>query len=280
MEEDKSIEYEKLVQGIYQALHKAEGLNIVNVLHNEKIEGKSGCKHQIDVYWEIKIVGELYRVAIECKNYKAKVEVGRVRDFFGVLHDIGNIKGILVTKIGYESGALKFADYYGISLKEVRFPNTEDWSGRLKDVVVNINAFKANVLKRNIIPDGQWLLEKGKVKPGDKYISFSLSVDWEDKISVYDQAGEKLTDFLQMRSNLPYGWTEEQGLSHTYNFDNGYIDTTEFGRIKISSVEFTYDVIAASVNGVVEGEEIARAVIKDVKTGIIKLIDKNGKIRE
>lgn len=280
MEEDKSIEYEKLVQGIYQALHKAEVLNIVNVLHNKKIEGKSGCKHQLDVYWEIKMVGELYRVAIECKNYKDKVEIGRVRDFFGVLHDIGNIKGILVTKIGYESGALKFADYYGISLKEVRFPTLEDWSGRLKNVVVNINAFKANVLERNIIPDSQWLLEKGKVKPEDKFISFSLPIDWEDQISVYNEAGEKLTDFLQMRSNLPCGWIEEQGLSHKYSFDNGYIDTTEFGRIKISSVEFTYDVIAAPVNAVVEGEEIAKAVIKDVKTGIIKLIDKNGKIRE
>ncbi|MDQ3649384.1 MAG: restriction endonuclease [Acidobacteriota bacterium] len=280
MEEDKSIEYEKLVQDIYQALHKVEGLDTMNVFHNVKIEGRSGCKHQIDVYWEVEIVGELYRVAIECKNYKDKVEVGRVRDFFGVLHDIRNIKGILVTKIGYESGALKFADYYGISLKEVRFPNLEDWSGRLKDVVIDVNAYKADILKRSIIPDGRWLVEAGKIRPEDEYISFSLPGNFEDKTIVYNEAGEKITDFLQMRCELPCRWTEEQGLSHKYSFENGYIDTVEFGRMKISNIKFTYDVVAASVKGVVEGEEIAKAVIRDMKTGEIKLIDTDGNVRE
>jgi hypothetical protein len=32
--------------------------------------------------------------AIECKNYSKEVSVGRVRDFFGVIHDVGNVKGI------------------------------------------------------------------------------------------------------------------------------------------------------------------------------------------
>jgi hypothetical protein len=280
MEEDKSKEYEQLVRDVYQALHNSEGLDTVNVLHNVKIEGKSGCKHQLDVYWEFEVIGELYKVAIECKNYKDRVEVGKIRDFFGVLHDIGNIKGILITKVGYESGALKFAEYYNIGLKEVRFPNTEDWSGRLKSIGINIHAPKANVLKRNVIPDSQWLLENGKVKPEEESISFSLPRAQEDKVIIYNRAGEKITDFFQMRCKLPCGWIEEQGLSHTYSFDDGYLDTAEFGRIKITSVEFIYDIISASLSGVVEGEEIAKAIVKDVKTGKIKLIDKDGNVRE
>jgi hypothetical protein len=279
-EEDKNIEYEKLVQDVYIALHNSEGLNTVNVLHDIKIEGKSGCKHQIDVYWEFEAVGESYKVAIECKNYKDKVEVGRVRDFFGVLHDIGNIKGIIVTKVGYESGALKFAEYYNISLKEVRFTQVEDWTGRLKSIGLSINGLKANVLKRNIVPDCQWLLENGKIKPGNECISFSLPMDREDKIFVYNRAGENLTDFYRMKCELPYGWVEEQGLTHGYTFDDGYLDTIEFGRIKITHIEFTYDVVSTSLSGVVEGEEIAKAIIKDVKTGKIKLIDRNGNVRE
>jgi hypothetical protein len=196
------------------------------------------------------------------------------------LHDIGNIKGILVTKIGYESGALKFAEYYGISLKEVRFPNLEDWRGRLKDVVININGFKAIVLKRSIIPDGRWLVETGKVRSEDECVSFSLPRNSEDKIIVYNETGEKITDFFQMKCELPYGWTEEQGLNHKYSFENGYIDTAEFGRMKIRNIEFTYDVVATSVGGVIEGEEIAKAIIRDVRTGKIKLIDKDGNVRE
>ena len=90
--DESSLEYEKLAQEVYQALHDAEGFNTVNVQHNVKVLGKSGCKHQIDVYWEFKITGETHRVAIECKDYSSCVSVGKVRDFFGVIHDIGNIK--------------------------------------------------------------------------------------------------------------------------------------------------------------------------------------------
>lgn len=48
-------------------------------------------------------MGVTHRVAIECKNYSSEVSVGKVRDFFGVLHDISNVNGIfrpkLVTKV-------------------------------------------------------------------------------------------------------------------------------------------------------------------------------------
>jgi predicted helicase len=132
--DDSSVEYEKLTQEIYQALHDAEGFNTIKVQHNVNIPGKSGCEHQIDVYWEFKVAGETHRIAIECKNYSSNVSVGRIRDFFGVLHDIGNIKGIFVTRVGYQSGAKKFAAYYGISAKEMRFPTDDDWKGRIKDI--------------------------------------------------------------------------------------------------------------------------------------------------
>ena len=45
------LEYEKFVQDIYQTLHRAEGFDRIKVNHNVKILGKSGCKHQIDIYW-------------------------------------------------------------------------------------------------------------------------------------------------------------------------------------------------------------------------------------
>ena len=70
----------------------------------------------LDVAWrEYEKDGEVHRVAIECKNYNQKIPIGRVRDFFGVLYDIGNIKGIMACKEGYQDGAKKFADFYGHS---------------------------------------------------------------------------------------------------------------------------------------------------------------------
>lgn len=118
-----NIEYEKFTQEIYQELVNADVLKATRVQHNVKLKGKSGQEHQIDVYWEYEIAGIRHRVAIECKNYNRKVEIGKVRDFYGVLSDLNNVAGIMVTKVGYQKGAKEYASTYGITLKELREPN-------------------------------------------------------------------------------------------------------------------------------------------------------------
>ena len=118
-----NIEYEKFAQEVYQELVNADVVKSTEVRHDIKILGKSGQKHQIDVYWEYEIAGVLHKVAIECKNYNKPVPVSKVRDFYGVLSDLNNVSGIMVTKIGYQEGAKKIGNHYGISLKELRTPN-------------------------------------------------------------------------------------------------------------------------------------------------------------
>lgn len=275
----QSVEYERLVRDIYQAIQQTDGLDTVQLLHNQRIEGKSGLRHQVDIYWERKTKGKLSRVAIECKYYSRRVEIGKVRDFFGVLSDIGEIQGILVTKVGFGSGAITFADHYGIQLKEIRFPQHQDWQGRLKDVVLEIKAFKAVVIGRKLTPDARWLLQERRVKGQDKFVSCSIPKDFEDQINIYNELGAKVTDFLEMKCGLPCRYLEEQGLRYTYSFSNGYIDTTELGRIKISAIEFVYDVMAATIEATTEGDEIAKAIIRDVKTNQLQLLDKHGAIR-
>ena len=47
-----NIEYEKFAQEVYQELVNADVVKSTEVRHDIKILGKSGQKHQIDVYWE------------------------------------------------------------------------------------------------------------------------------------------------------------------------------------------------------------------------------------
>jgi hypothetical protein len=72
------------------------------------------------VYWEFVLGGVTHKVAVECKDYKSAVSVGRIRDFSAALDDIGGIKGIFLTKVGYQSGAKQFAQGKGIALKTVQ----------------------------------------------------------------------------------------------------------------------------------------------------------------
>ena len=132
-----NIEYEKFTQEIYQELVNADVVKSTKVKHNIKILGKSGQKHQIDVYWEYEIAGVKHKVAIECKNYNRTVPIGKVRDFFGVIYDLNNVAGIMVTKIGYQEGAKKYASYYGINLMELRTPKQGE--GIIGETILNFD---------------------------------------------------------------------------------------------------------------------------------------------
>lgn len=134
----EAIEYELLTRSIYQAILKAEGSRTVEVRHNVSIAGRSRVEHQIDVYWEFKQAGVTHKVLIECKNYASNLTLEKARNFFAVVHDIGNCVGIMVTKTGYQSGAAAFAKHYGLALKLLRKPTDADWKGRIRKVHINI----------------------------------------------------------------------------------------------------------------------------------------------
>ena len=149
-------EYEIFAQEVYQLLLDAGKPRGAKVKHDIKLMGESGCEHQIDVYWEYKLDGKIHRVAIECKNYSSSVPVGKVRDFFGVLHDLGDMRGIMVSKKGFQEGAKKFAEQYGISLHELREPGTGETIIGEIDLVMHLD-----MRQTLFLIDEEWAAEKG-----------------------------------------------------------------------------------------------------------------------
>ena len=126
------------------------------VQHNVKLEGKSGQKHQIDVYWEYEIAGVTHKVAIECKNYNKPIAIGKVRDFYGVLADLNNVAGIIVTKAGFQKGTIQFVREHGISLKELRNPTREECI--IGEVITTTSA---NIRHTLFLVDEEWATKNG-----------------------------------------------------------------------------------------------------------------------
>lgn len=137
---NEAIGYERLTKAIYQEILDRESHGTISVEHNLSIRGRSGVEHQIDVCWEFKQAGVKQRVLIECKNYSSNVTLEKARNFSSVIDDIGNCAGVMVTRVGYQSGAAEFSKHYGISLKLLRPPTPEDWKDRVKRVTVNLHA--------------------------------------------------------------------------------------------------------------------------------------------
>ncbi len=268
-----NIEYELLTMEIYKTLLEEEGVT-VDVQHNVVIKGKA-FSHQIDVYWEYKIAGVTHKVAIECKNYNSNVSVAKVRDFYGVLADVGNTNGIMVSKKGFQKGGKKFAEHYGINLMELREPNDEDWKGRIKSIEFNIGFIEIDVKETSFNLDNEWV-KKNIIMPNtDEDFSFEIR-GMTNQLWVFDENGEKITNLEKLQNSLPHKGKNESKLKHIEEFEQGYLHN-DTGKIKINSIEYLYDVIARKPKTLtIDGAKSAKAILKDAHSGEIKFFKKNG----
>jgi len=100
-----SQDYESFVQRV------VESLVGVDVFHGKEYEGRiTGRKIKVDVSFVLSIAGGAsLLVLVECKHYGHRVPVDDVEEFHSKLDDIGAQKGILVTTIGFQEGAVKAA---------------------------------------------------------------------------------------------------------------------------------------------------------------------------
>lgn len=274
---NKGTEYEKFIQDVYQSVINAEGHGTIQVKQNIKLRGKSEQEHQIDVYWEYIIAGITHRVAIECKNNSEEVSVGKVRDFHGVLNDIGNINGIMVSKVGFQSGAKTFGAYYGINLKELREPRDEDWKGRIREIGIYPIMVVPHIKKRFIAVDEEWV-KKNIVLPKNGDVSYSMGGMSED-IWLVDRNGVRLKNFHQLDQEIPVSGVQEKDLKYSFKFEDAYIVVDKFGKLKIKEIQYGYDVIVTELESIVFQADDPKAIMRDSITGEIKFIDKDGSVK-
>ena len=118
---------ESYVQFVYQKLLEFldEGASVST---NLLIQGKSGVKHEFDVYYEFQHLNIKHRIAIECKEWNTPVTKGEVGEFVAKLNDLNNISGVMVAKSGYQSGARQFAEANGIQLTDKKVKGDPFWT--------------------------------------------------------------------------------------------------------------------------------------------------------
>jgi hypothetical protein len=266
----KSVEYEKLTQEIYQCLlSKEPGGGTAE--HNQKVQGRSGVRHQIDVLWRFKKAGVEHLVCVECKNYLSNITLEKVRSFFGVLHDIGNCHGIMVTKTGFQEGAAAFAKFYGIDLKLVRKPFEQDFEGAIKTVHIT-------QITRSVDHIGVGIHVTDSASNNFRKADGTLTLPTNpENYPFYDQNKTPLTlsvwQWIQDRINNDAQHKQQTGpyelrvpiAEHYILFDAGLPSE---GLVKVDWVDLSYNVFEqARTEMTLEAEEIVEAILKDFSTG-------------
>lgn len=270
--------YELFTREIYQLLVNIDTVRTVQVQHNVKLEGRSGQKHQIDVYWEYEIAGNKHRVAIECKNYSNLVPISKVRDFKGVLDDLNDVNGIMVTKIGYQEGAKKYAQEYGISLKELRSPEYgESVLGQI-DIVMRLD------MRHTLFQvDEKWAAENGfnlvgyrqflnssRLKNDEKWAN-ATHIPFQVKDGVIcDSKGNSITSLRKLEEQLHDD--NQGGDPVTFTFENAFVNVCGVGLVKIKEVRFEYESKVEERRIALDARGFVMAILKDAINGSVQFI--------
>lgn len=272
-------EFECFTQRVYQKLVNNDVLKPTIVQHNVKMKGKSGCEHQIDVYWEYEIAGNLQRVAIECKNYDSQVPIGKIRDFFGVLQDLNNVRGIMVSSKGYQEGAKKFADFYGISLKELRRPG---WNEIVGSITTTVQADTRHTL---FLIDEGWIIEHNfsldRLRRLYADLQFEKAEYWKTATHfpigtkdhfIRNAKGKKISSLENLEQQLPKN--PEPGTEIVFPFEDGWLESSHWGPVKIREVKYVYESTVQETTLNLAADDFVEAILEDALGGEANYVPK------
>lgn len=77
--------------------------------------------------------------------------------------------------MGFQSGAIEYAQKYGIQLMEIRHPTDNDWKGRMRNLQFNIEMYSIDNIKPCFIIDKERIKEHDEDLIKNDKNSFPLS---------------------------------------------------------------------------------------------------------
>lgn len=271
----ESVEYERFVRDVMEALLRAQGLATVKVQHDVQVPG-TFRSHQVDVYWEYRLAGVLHRVVINCKRYRSTVEVTDVHTLMGVLADMPGVRGVVVTTVGFQKGAMEVAQGHGIGLKVIREPLDEDYGDRLRSLRGVVKVRQHELVGLDVEVDGQWISANLSPESGARWtgrVSFSGPLT-----TIADlQSGETFDLNQAWRAAVAaYGPSEiDDVVSHRMEFDNAFISMPEFERVKLCGISFRWALRAGPDVPFGVDFDVA-AIVRDAISGTLLFVDPNG----
>ena len=261
-----STDYEKLARKIYEDILALDGVDNIDVQHNVKIKGKSGVEHQIDVFWEYKYAGVTHRVLIECKHYSHAVSLLHVRNLHGLITDIPNSSGILVTTVGYQSGVVEYANFYEMGLKLIRKPQGKDWDGCIQIVNIEMQLLRNTYIDFKLDFDGKHQSTKD-IAEKDPTVLSSRSTD----MVVKDEGGDPVPFNIWLDRHVPIG-ADGYGVESQKTLlpKNAYLVTPDNQELKLGRVIVTYISSQFEQNLEIDAMNLVEAVLEDFNTGEVE----------
>ncbi|MGL0870754.1 restriction endonuclease [Vibrio vulnificus] len=263
---ETSEDYEILAQKIYEDILALEGADNIKVQHNVKVKGISGVDHQIDVFWEYRYAGIVHRVLIECKHYSHSVSLLHVRNMHGLLNDIPNSSGVIVTTKDYQSGAKKYAEFYNIGVKLIRKPEGKDWDGCIQIIAGEVVVYSNDFLELSFGFDGSDTETSNIISDDPSVINFNVSLAL---VCLLGESPEPINVWLSKQ--LPINRSHiGQEFNEVIKPQDTYLIISGDRKLKLAEVKVCYKTLVLKNNFNIDAMNFVEAVLQDCSSGNIE----------
>lgn len=136
--------YEELTEELVRRLGTAHAITTLRLERDVLLRGRA-TDNRIDVLWEFqRASGQPVRILFECRSYARRINQQALHSWRSVVDDLATPDiatiGVMVTTTGYQRGAQRVADSYGIVILELRAPTERDLANRWRSVRVELVA--------------------------------------------------------------------------------------------------------------------------------------------
>jgi hypothetical protein len=250
--------YERLVAFVMKSLKKLDV-----VVHDVRLRGDYGDKHQIDV--QIEVSGRQRRILIECKDFDIsgnKVGLQLIRGLWGVVDDIHPDESIVITCNGFTRGAQKYAKSRGIKLCILREFKHSDWKGRIRTIHFEINIWEASEPSRVFfhVADQKYIT---KMAVDLKSIGISDLGIWMGQ-PVYLNLPDRrmrVTEFVQKVLN-DHPRESPGPVELRIRFENTALEVKDLGGVPVEAVEIDFEIVHSNELLELTSDRIARLILE------------------
>ena len=172
----------------------------------------------------------------------------------------------MVTRKGYQDGAIKTARDSGIYLKKFQLPNDMNWKDQIRTVTITIHVLTLENIKRKFIPEKQWV--KNCIKENSKELLVKTVSGFNDKIYLVDEQGAIMKSLLELDNELPRGDEADIAQRHSFPMEGKVsLRVPSYPDIKLSSIEYEYDICEATEELSMSADAILQGLLSDIDDG-------------
>ncbi|MGA3360172.1 MAG: restriction endonuclease [Halobacteriota archaeon] len=274
----KGLDYEDDLQKVYESMLKQKLVDAkvekrVNLIDSE------GGSHEIDLYWKFTLGSVQHQVAVQARNYASKIKKGDLIEFHKILELLpGQPVGLFITRTGYQSGALEYADKHGITLLTFRKPS--DYGPEKKpvpDVIATLTVTETQYNCSVTLHLDLDSINKEKQRPiteEDLELAKSLVEGNKNNLDFYDEEGRVVNDFQRVKRILypelarnPY---VEDLVGRTFEFATPtFVLTREpkIPQLKINAITIKRIGKKSSYELEITADSIIKGILEELKTG-------------